>query len=58
LEVAGVTPNRALRFVRKELLIEGGRRLYLYEFDESPEGTEAEEEPASTDGKLEPEAGG
>lgn len=51
-------PKSTLRFVRKELQIEGGRRLYLYEFDETPEGTEVEEESASADGELAPEADG
>jgi hypothetical protein len=58
VEVAGVIPKSTLRFVRKELQIEGGRRLYLYEFDETPEGTEVEEESASADGELAPEADG
>lgn len=58
MEDVGLTQKSQLTFTRRELRIEGGRCLYLYEFDTAPEGTDAEGEPASERGELEPEAGG
>jgi len=59
-----VTPKNALRFTRRELQIEGGRRLYLYEFHEEAaldeEAVRAEPKaPDNTSGReLEPEVEG
>lgn len=52
-----MTPKNVLRFTRRELQIEGGRRLYLYEFHEEAALNEAavRAEPKAPDNTSDPE---